>query len=95
MDVTPFVKPVALVPCTISDCNTTITQFYHYSFRKMTYAVPHKRILSKEQLEAFQVSKTYQEIIEFIETLNSAVLGVKLADPCSESKVIPKSTVFG
>jgi serine/threonine-protein phosphatase 2A activator len=53
----------------------------------MSYTPPRKYILSKEQLEAFQVSKTYQEIITFIETLNEAVVGVKLTDECDGSEV--------
>lgn len=53
----------------------------------MSFIVPHKAILSPEQLAAFKVSKTHQEIVSYIETLNSAVVGVKLTDGCSESEV--------
>lgn len=51
------------------------------------YNPPRKYILSKEQLEAFQISKTYQDIISYIETLNESVVGVKLTDECDESAV--------
>lgn len=48
---------------------------------------PQKYILTKEQLTAFQSSKTYQDITTYIETLNNATVGVKLTDPCEESAV--------
>ncbi|KZT26097.1 Phosphotyrosyl phosphatase activator [Neolentinus lepideus HHB14362 ss-1] len=54
----------------------------------MSYQRPRKVILSKEQLEAFQSSQTHRDIVSFIEDLNSAVVGVKLSDPCSESPAI-------
>ncbi|EJD01820.1 Phosphotyrosyl phosphatase activator [Fomitiporia mediterranea MF3/22] len=54
----------------------------------MSYAPPRKCILSKEQLDAFQNSNTYQEIISYIETLNDAVVDVKLTDECGESEGI-------
>lgn len=53
----------------------------------MTYQVPRKAILSKEQLQYFQESKTHQDIVQYIETLNNAVVGSKLTDDCSTSKV--------
>ncbi|TFY81861.1 hypothetical protein EWM64_g2155 [Hericium alpestre] len=49
---------------------------------------PHKAILTKDQLAAFQASKTHNDIISYIETLNGAVVGVKLTDPCPESPAI-------
>ncbi|KAF9484253.1 Phosphotyrosyl phosphatase activator [Pholiota conissans] len=51
----------------------------------MSYQVPRKAILSKEQLEYFQQSKTHQDIVSYIETLNTAVIGSKLTDECSSS----------
>ncbi|TFK31620.1 hypothetical protein BDQ12DRAFT_618593 [Crucibulum laeve] len=51
----------------------------------MSFKVPRKSILSKEQLEYFQRSKTHQDIVSYIEVLNNAVVGVKLTDECSES----------
>ena len=53
----------------------------------MTFQVPRKAVLSPEQLESFQTSKTHQEIISYIESLNDAVVGAKLTDECSESSV--------
>jgi hypothetical protein len=46
-----------------------------------------KAILSIEQLAAFKTSKTYEKITSYIETLNSAVVGVKLTDECTQSHV--------
>ena len=51
------------------------------------YIVPRKCILSKEQMEAFQASKTHEGVIGYIETLNEAVVGVKLTDDCEVSEV--------
>ncbi|PPQ79012.1 hypothetical protein CVT25_002321 [Psilocybe cyanescens] len=51
----------------------------------MSYQVPRKAILSKEQLQYFQESKTHQDIVSYIETLNDAVIGSKLTDDCSMS----------
>lgn len=48
---------------------------------------PQKAILAKEQLTAFQSSQTHQVIVSYIETVNAAVVGVKLTDPCPESPV--------
>ncbi|KAJ3514820.1 hypothetical protein NLJ89_g2150 [Agrocybe chaxingu] len=52
----------------------------------MTYEPPRKIILIKEQLQAFQESKTHQDIVTYIETLNNAVVGAKLTDDCPASK---------
>jgi serine/threonine-protein phosphatase 2A activator len=46
-----------------------------------------KRILAPNQLSAFQSSKTHSDIVSYIETLNDAVVGVKLADECPQSSV--------
>ena len=51
------------------------------------YIIPRKCILTKEQMEAFQASKTHQDVIGYIETLNDAVSGVKLTDECEMSEV--------
>ena len=53
----------------------------------MSFFPPRKVILSKEQLELFQASKTHADIVAYIETLNEAVVGVKLTDECSQSPV--------
>ncbi|TEB32898.1 Phosphotyrosyl phosphatase activator [Coprinellus micaceus] len=50
---------------------------------------PNKRILTPEQLVAFQQSPTHGEIVEFIDELNVAVKGVKLRDGEGEVKEIP------
>lgn len=51
----------------------------------MAFQVPRKAILTKEQLEFFQTSKTHQELVSYIEVLNDAVVGVRLTDECSLS----------
>ena len=53
----------------------------------MSYQTPRKVILSKEQLQAFQESKTHGDIVSYIETLNESVVGVKLTDECEVSHV--------
>jgi len=50
-----------------------------------SFTPPRKVILSKEQLEHFQVSQAHQDIVAYIQSLNDAVVGVKLADECSAS----------
>ncbi|KZT65205.1 Phosphotyrosyl phosphatase activator [Daedalea quercina L-15889] len=50
-----------------------------------TFVTPRKVILSKEQLEHFQASDTHRDIVAYIQTLNEAVVGVKLTDACAES----------
>lgn len=49
----------------------------------MSFQSPRKCILSPEQLNAFQSSETYDQIVTYIDTLNEAVTGVKLNDPMS------------
>lgn len=46
-----------------------------------------KAILSKEQLAAFQSSKTFTKVTSYIEVLNNAVVGRKLTDECTHSEV--------
>lgn len=53
----------------------------------MASQAPRKIILTKEQLEHFQSSQTHKDIVSYIETLNTAVVGVKLTDECSQSFV--------
>lgn len=53
----------------------------------MAYVEPRKFILTKDQLEHFQNSKTHEEILGYIQALNDAVVGVKLTDPCTTSPV--------
>ena len=43
--------------------------------------------MTPEQLEAFQSSQTHKDIVGYIETLNEAVIGVKLTDKCAQSDV--------
>ncbi|VDB86473.1 unnamed protein product [Peniophora sp. CBMAI 1063] len=49
------------------------------------YRTPTKAILSKEQLAAFESTPTHTAILTYIETLNSAVVNVKLTADCSQS----------
>lgn len=46
-----------------------------------------KCILSQEQLSSFQSSKVHKDVVSYVETLNDAVVGVKLTDECAESPV--------
>ncbi|SRR5216684_3736270 len=52
-----------------------------------TFRTLEKAILSKEQLAAFQSSKTYVKVTSYIEALNNAVVGRKLTDECTQSEV--------
>ena len=46
-----------------------------------------KAIVSKEQLAAFKSSKAYSRITAYVDTLNDAVVGLKLSDGGEESQV--------
>ena len=61
---------------------STLNQLY-----TMSYQVPRKAILSKEQLQYFQESQTHKDIVSYIETMNDAVIGSRLTDECSTSPV--------
>jgi len=50
------------------------------SSSSLTYFPPTKRILTPEQLAAFQESSTHHEIVDFIDALNDSVQGLKLGD---------------
>lgn len=54
----------------------------------MSFKIPRKAILLPEQLTYFQRSKTHQTVVSYIESLNNAVVGVKLTDECSESPAV-------
>lgn len=60
----------------------------------MSFYPPRKAILLPEQLAYFQQSKTYEDIITFIEELNERVLGVKLTSECEQSPVCEYSQVM-
>jgi hypothetical protein len=62
-----------------------------YQTTMTSFRVLEKAILSKEQLTAFQSSKTYGKVTSYIETLNNAVIGFKLTDECAQSQVRPGS----
>ena len=51
------------------------------------FTAPRKAILTKEQLEHFQASQTHRDIVAYIQTLNEAVVGVKLTDEVPISPV--------
>ncbi|KDQ56607.1 hypothetical protein JAAARDRAFT_36089 [Jaapia argillacea MUCL 33604] len=51
----------------------------------MSFQPPRKCLLTKEQLLAFQASKTHQGLVSYIDELNASVVGVKLGSQCSES----------
>lgn len=48
---------------------------------------PRKTILTPAQLVEFQGTETYTSLLEYINTLNDAVVGVKLTDDCTQSEV--------
>jgi hypothetical protein len=73
-----------------SSTPSTVPQFASAS----GFQPPNKRILTPEQLVAFQQSPTHGEIVEFIDELNVAVKGVKLRDGEEEVKEIPVSSWF-
>ena len=52
-----------------------------------TFRALEKAVLSKEQLSAFQSSKTFAKVTSYIEVLNGAVVGHKLTDECMQSEV--------
>lgn len=51
------------------------------------YLAPRKIILTKENLEAFQQSKTHETIVSYITSLNESIVGVKLTDDVPVSSV--------
>jgi len=51
------------------------------------FQVPHKAILTKDQLEWFQQSKTHETIVTYVQALNDSVIGKKLDDECDASAV--------
>ena len=51
------------------------------------YEIPRKRIVLEEHLELFKSSNTFNTIVEFIDKLNNAVVGVKLTDEVHVSEV--------
>lgn len=59
----------------------------------MSYKPPRKAILTKEQLQYFQESQTHKDIVAYIEILNESVVGSKLTDECSMSKVSLRTVV--
>lgn len=66
-----------------------VTEFNleHADLKGHAYIDPRKLILTKENLEAFQASKTHETIVSYIITLNECVVGVKLTDDLSLSPV--------
>ena len=58
------------------------------------YIDPRKLILTKDNLEAFQASKTHETIVSYIITLNECVVGVKLTDDLSLSPVRESAPVI-
>ncbi|KAM5532997.1 hypothetical protein V8D89_013339 [Ganoderma adspersum] len=64
-----------------------VTEFSleHAHWEGHAYIDPRKLILTKENLEAFQASKTHETIVSYITTLNECVVGVKLTDDLSLS----------
>jgi serine/threonine-protein phosphatase 2A activator len=52
-----------------------------------SYLPPTKHILSPAHLAAFKRSSTHQEIIQFIDDLNTSIIGKKLSDVDKGSEV--------
>ena len=67
----------------------TITSFTLDSIELIDHAYidPRKLILTKENLEAFQASKTHETIVSYITALNERVIGAKLTDDIQLSPV--------
>lgn len=63
------------------------TDILYLNAMSSSYTPPRKVILTKEQLEHFQSSAAHETIINYIESLNTAVTGVKLTDQCTISPV--------
>ena len=53
----------------------------------MEYQKPIKRILTNDHVKIFNESSTYDDLINFITTLNDSIVGVKLSDQIIESNV--------
>ena len=53
----------------------------------MEYQKPTKRILTNDHVKIFNESSTYDDLINFITTLNDSIVGVKLSDQIIESNV--------
>ncbi len=53
-----------------------------------TFRALEKAILSKEQLAAFQSSKTCAKVTSYIEVLNNAVVGRKLMDESTQQSEV-------
>ncbi|GHJ87726.1 hypothetical protein NliqN6_4128 [Naganishia liquefaciens] len=51
-------------------------------------SLPRKRILSPAHLAAFKESQTYRDIVEFVEELNTSIVGKKLSDGRADSSVV-------
>ena len=58
------------------------------------YLAPRKIILTKENLEAFQQSKTHETIVSYITSLNESIVGVKLTDDVLVSPVRESLRMF-
>ena len=80
----PRVNLVAVLKQALKLCLIEQAPVNNYA---MSFQVPRKCILSPEQLTVFQSSKTHQKVVTYIETLNNAVIGIKLTEDCSESPV--------
>lgn len=52
----------------------------------VTYEIPRRRILSQKDLEIFHASTTYTELLEFIELLNTSILGCPNSSECHVSE---------
>jgi serine/threonine-protein phosphatase 2A activator len=59
----------------------------------MSFTVPQKRILTREDLDEFQASDAYAQFIGFIENLNESVKGVKTDSQIETSPVSGLATV--
>lgn len=51
----------------------------------ISFSIPRRRILSQEDLEIFQDSSAYADLLEFIEDLNRSILGAPNSSECAIS----------
>lgn len=52
-----------------------------------SFVVPHREILTKDDLELFHGSETYASLFEFLDKLNESVVGVVSTAECPQSEV--------
>ncbi|KAL7010236.1 Serine/threonine-protein phosphatase 2A activator 2 [Cystobasidiomycetes sp. EMM_F5] len=52
-----------------------------------------KRVISRQHLDVFTNGQTHADVVKFIETLNTATVGISLRQTCNGSSII--TTILG